>query len=177
MFQLVSSAWSRYTLVYQGSALAPTVASRRLRPGRPWRACRKTTSPLAPTARRFRTHNTDTGLVGPSFFSLPPSHRRSAVGVGTRVCHGGLVEKKHPPRTARSFRTHIIDTGSVGPSLFSLPPSHRRSAVGVCTSHGQADVSGHAFHIPLYLDLGVIPRSALESLCFVDDRRHHVAVG
>ena len=141
MFQLVSSAWFRYTLVHQGSALAPTVASRRLRPGRPWRACRKTTSPLAPTARRFRTHNTDTGLVGPSFFSLPPSHRRSAVGVCSRFGHVWLFGNQHT------------------------------------SSHGQADVSGHAFHIPLYLDLGVIPRSALDSLCFVDDRRHHVAVG
>ena len=75
------------------------ILARRLRPGRPWRACRKTTYPLAPTARSFRTHNTDTGLVRPWFFSLPPSQRRSAVGVCAPVGHGGLVENSIPTRT------------------------------------------------------------------------------
>ena len=83
--------------------------------------------PLAPTAICFRTH-----YSRPWFFRLPPSHRRSLVGICARVGHGGPLGNNIPlAPTAASFRKHNTDTVLVRPWFFRLPPSHRRSPVGI----------------------------------------------
>ena len=101
---------------------------------------------------RVGLHRSQVGSVRPWFFSLPPSDRRSPVGVRARVGRGGLVGNNMPlGPTARSICTHITDAG--------FPPSDRRSSVGSCArvnhrgfvgifipSQRRLSVSGHNRH-------------------------------
>ena len=78
------------------------------------------------------------GLVRSWFINLPPSHRRSPLGVSARVGRGGLVGKHRAPSHRRpQVSGHTIeDTGLIRPWFSSVPPSQTRSAVGVCAPVG-----------------------------------------